>query len=158
MPSSSVSRSSVVSRIWFALGAILLIGVVAAGCGSSGGSGGPKIALLLPENETPRYESDDKPDFEAAVRFYTVAIGGELRWRIHDGVVRVAAVRLGEGPAVVWLATDASAGTAPGTSAEVTVTSARGLGPFGPERLLLDGERDGRLVLVMDAAPGTIAT
>jgi D-xylose transport system substrate-binding protein len=67
MSSSSVSRGSVSSRIWVALGAILLIGVVAAGCGSSGGSGGPKIALLLPENETPRYESDDKPDFEKAV-------------------------------------------------------------------------------------------
>ena len=66
MPSSSV-WSSASSRIWVVLGAILLIGVVAAGCGSSGGSGGPKIALLLPENETPRYESDDKPDFEKAV-------------------------------------------------------------------------------------------
>src|SRR6476659_4948710 len=67
MSSSSVSRRSVSSRIWVALGAILLIGVVAAGCGSSGGSGGAKIALLLPENETPRYESDDRPDFEKAV-------------------------------------------------------------------------------------------
>ena len=38
-----------------------------AGCGSSGGGGGAKIALLLPENETPRYESDDKPEFEKAV-------------------------------------------------------------------------------------------
>jgi D-xylose transport system substrate-binding protein len=39
---------------------------IGAGCGSSGG-GGTKIALLLPENETPRYESDDRPDFEKAV-------------------------------------------------------------------------------------------
>ena len=42
------------------------------------------------------------PDFEAAVRFYTVTIGGELRWRIHDGGVWVAAVRLADaGPQVL---------------------------------------------------------
>ena len=42
------------------------------------------------------------PDFDATVRFYTSTLGGELRWRIHDGGVRVAAVRLaGVGPAVL---------------------------------------------------------
>ena len=42
------------------------------------------------------------PDFDAAVRFYTATLGGELRWRIHNGGVRVAAVRLaGMGPAVL---------------------------------------------------------
>ena len=42
------------------------------------------------------------PDFEAAVRFYTVTIGGELRWRIHDGGVWVAAVVLADaGPQVL---------------------------------------------------------
>jgi predicted enzyme related to lactoylglutathione lyase len=42
------------------------------------------------------------PDFEAAVRFYTATIGGELRWRIHDGGVWVAAVRLADaGPQVL---------------------------------------------------------
>lgn len=42
------------------------------------------------------------PDFDAAVRFYVDALGGELRWRIHDGGVRVAAVRLtSSGPAVL---------------------------------------------------------
>jgi D-xylose transport system substrate-binding protein len=48
---------------------MMVIGIVAAGCGGSSGGGGsgPTIALLLPENETPRYESDDKPDFEKAV-------------------------------------------------------------------------------------------
>lgn len=50
-----------------ALGVLLAIALVAAGCGGSSGGGGAKIALLLPENETPRYESDDKPDFEKAV-------------------------------------------------------------------------------------------
>lgn len=40
-------------------------GLVAAGCGgsSSSGSGGPQIALLLPESKTARYESHDHPDF-----------------------------------------------------------------------------------------------
>lgn len=68
MPSSSASsRGSALSRIAVALGALLLVGLVAAGCGGSSGGGGPKIALLLPENETPRYESNDRPDFEKAV-------------------------------------------------------------------------------------------
>jgi D-xylose transport system substrate-binding protein len=34
---------------------------------SSGGGEGVKIALLLPENETPRYETNDKPSFYKAV-------------------------------------------------------------------------------------------
>jgi D-xylose transport system substrate-binding protein len=55
------------SRVLFAACSLLVIGVVVAGCGGSSGGGGPKIALLLPENETPRYESDDRPDFEKAV-------------------------------------------------------------------------------------------
>jgi D-xylose transport system substrate-binding protein len=40
-----------------------------AGSGSEGSSGGGslKIALLLPENETPRYETNDKPSFYKAV-------------------------------------------------------------------------------------------
>ena len=42
------------------------------------------------------------PDFEAAVQFYTLTIGGALRWRIHDGGVWVAAVKLaGAGPTVL---------------------------------------------------------
>ena len=32
------------------------------------GGGGTKIALLLPENDTPRYESDDRPNFEEEVK------------------------------------------------------------------------------------------
>jgi D-xylose transport system substrate-binding protein len=42
------------------------IAVVAAGCGGSGG-GGPKIALLLPESKTSRYEAHDRPEFEEKV-------------------------------------------------------------------------------------------
>ncbi|HEY5977595.1 MAG TPA: sugar ABC transporter substrate-binding protein [Solirubrobacterales bacterium] len=68
-----MDRSAVLRRVTFGLAALLLIGAVAAGCGDSddsgggGGGGGAKIALLLPESETPRYESNDRPDFEKAV-------------------------------------------------------------------------------------------
>ena len=62
--------------------AVLAIGLVAAGCGSSsnsssssngGGSStsnnkGGTIALLLPETKTTRYETQDKPLFEAKVK------------------------------------------------------------------------------------------
>jgi predicted enzyme related to lactoylglutathione lyase len=44
------------------------------------------------------------PDFEAAVRFYTGTVGGELRWRIHDGGVTVAAVRVAAGGPMVLIA------------------------------------------------------
>jgi D-xylose transport system substrate-binding protein len=68
--------------IALSMAAVLVVAIVAAGCGSSssssssssgggegGGGGGSSIhiALLLPENETPRYESDDRPDFEKAI-------------------------------------------------------------------------------------------
>jgi D-xylose transport system substrate-binding protein len=47
---------------------LLALVLVAAGCGGGGGGGGKKIALLLPENHTPRYEAADRPDFEAKVK------------------------------------------------------------------------------------------
>jgi len=51
----------------------LLLGLVlfAIGCGSDdngGGGGGGTIALLLPENHTPRYEARDRPEFTAKVK------------------------------------------------------------------------------------------
>src|SRR3954468_23292835 len=57
-------------KVWSA-GAILLVAVLlAGGCGSddNGGSSGGTIALLLPENHTPRYEAADRPDFVAKVK------------------------------------------------------------------------------------------
>jgi D-xylose transport system substrate-binding protein len=59
--------------------AVLALGLVAAGCGSSdnektstgGASGnnkGGKIALLLPETKTARYETQDRPLFEKKVK------------------------------------------------------------------------------------------
>jgi len=69
--------SALSSRVWFALAALAATALVVAGCGSSddttgggsgGGGGGSTIALLLPENETPRYETNDRPDFENSVK------------------------------------------------------------------------------------------
>jgi D-xylose transport system substrate-binding protein len=49
--------------------AVVVVGLVAAGCGSSSGGGsGPKIALLLPENKTARYETQDRPLFEKQIK------------------------------------------------------------------------------------------
>jgi D-xylose transport system substrate-binding protein len=55
-------------RVAFALASplVLLALVALSGCGGGGG-GGPKIAYLLPENETPRYEAHDRPEFEENV-------------------------------------------------------------------------------------------
>ncbi len=76
-----MSSSPVMKRALFVLAALLSIGLVAAGCGSSdssstggtsaeggGGGGDFTIALMLPENETPRYETNDRPDFESSVK------------------------------------------------------------------------------------------
>jgi len=71
--------SALSSRVWFAVAGLAVIALVAVGCGGSddstsssgggggGGGGGGTIALLLPENETPRYETNDKPGIEKAV-------------------------------------------------------------------------------------------
>jgi D-xylose transport system substrate-binding protein len=47
--------------------AVVALGLLAAGCGSSGSSG-TKIALLLPENKTARYETQDRPLFEKQIK------------------------------------------------------------------------------------------
>jgi len=80
--------SSTVKRLLLAALACCALALAAAACGgggsstssgggetSAGGGGGEeagggnlKIALLLPENETPRYETNDKPDFEKSVQ------------------------------------------------------------------------------------------
>jgi D-xylose transport system substrate-binding protein len=48
--------------------AAAVIGLGLAACGGGGGDGGPKIALLLPESKTTRYEAHDHPEFEDAVK------------------------------------------------------------------------------------------
>ncbi len=50
-----------------ALGVLVAASVIAAGCGGSSSGEGGKIALLLPESKTSRYESHDRPEFEAKV-------------------------------------------------------------------------------------------
>jgi D-xylose transport system substrate-binding protein len=50
--------------------AALVIGLGLAACGGDdddGGGGGPKVALLLPESKTTRYEAHDHPEFEEAL-------------------------------------------------------------------------------------------
>jgi D-xylose transport system substrate-binding protein len=50
---------------------LALAGVAVVGCGGGGGGGGgggKTIALLLPENQTPRYEAHDRPDFTKKVK------------------------------------------------------------------------------------------
>jgi D-xylose transport system substrate-binding protein len=66
--------SSILGLRWIAmvLAALLAIAAVATGCGDDdegggGGGGGSTIAFLLPENQTPRYESADRPYFEEKV-------------------------------------------------------------------------------------------
>ncbi len=85
-------QSAWMKRTLFAAFALLVVAGAIAGCGGGGssssstseessesnetaggggeessGGGSLKIALLLPENETPRYETNDKPSFEKAV-------------------------------------------------------------------------------------------
>jgi len=56
-------------KVWGAGGVLLALVVIAAGCGGGNNNGGGKtIALLLPENHTPRYEAADRPNFEAKVK------------------------------------------------------------------------------------------
>jgi D-xylose transport system substrate-binding protein len=61
-------------RVGAAVSLLALAALAAAGCGGGNGGGGggggsaPTIALLLPENQTARYETHDRPDFEAKVK------------------------------------------------------------------------------------------
>jgi D-xylose transport system substrate-binding protein len=72
--------SALRKRVLFAAVALIAIAALVAGCGDGddttgggtsaeggGGGGDFTIALMLPENETPRYETNDRPDFEDAV-------------------------------------------------------------------------------------------
>lgn len=62
-----MSDSALLKRVSIAICASIVLVLVAAGCGGGGGGGGPKIGFLLPENETPRYEAHDRPEFEENV-------------------------------------------------------------------------------------------
>jgi hypothetical protein len=84
--------------------------------------------------------------------------GGSLALLEPDTEGRLAAslARLGEGPTVTWLVV-----TQPMTSVEALRTagfpvSAERNGPFGPERLIVDGPLHGPHRLVVGPSPGTI--
>jgi D-xylose transport system substrate-binding protein len=61
-----MSSSGVFKRLALAGAALVALALIGIGCGGSDG-GGTKIAFLLPENETPRYEAHDRPEFEESV-------------------------------------------------------------------------------------------
>jgi D-xylose transport system substrate-binding protein len=58
---------------WMVPLGVLVLALAIGACGDDddddggGGDGGGKIAFLLPESQTTRYESDDRPNFEGAV-------------------------------------------------------------------------------------------
>ena len=78
-----MSHPRMLQRLALVVFSVALVGLVAAGCGGSdssssssgstgeggegGGGGGGKIALLLPETKTSRYEAHDRPEFEENV-------------------------------------------------------------------------------------------
>src|SRR3954453_13576777 len=74
-----MSDSALLRRLAVAGSALLAVGLLVAGCGGGSsdttgggggggeGGGGATIALRPPENDTPRYETNDKPDFEKSV-------------------------------------------------------------------------------------------
>jgi D-xylose transport system substrate-binding protein len=57
---------SALMRSMIAFGVFCAVAAMGAGCGGGGG-GGPKVALLLPESKTSRYEAHDRPEFEEKV-------------------------------------------------------------------------------------------
>ena len=62
--------SNSIARAGAALVLVAALALGAAACGSddSGGGKGGKIALLLPESKTSRYEQQDRPNFERRVK------------------------------------------------------------------------------------------
>ena len=65
---TSITRTGAVA----VLAAVLALGAAACGGDDGGGGGGDakgaKIALLLPESKTTRYEQQDRPNFERRVK------------------------------------------------------------------------------------------
>ncbi len=75
-----MSHLRLMQRLALVTFAVAVIGIAAAACGGGGGTtggteeeggggegGGGKIALLLPESKTSRYEAHDRPEFEEKV-------------------------------------------------------------------------------------------
>jgi len=75
-----MAHSKSLQRLTIAVAAMAIVGLVLAACGGGSettggtaaggegeGGGGGKIALLLPESKTSRYEAHDRPEFEEKV-------------------------------------------------------------------------------------------
>lgn len=73
-----------------------------------------------------------------------------------EGRLAASLARLGEGPAAVWLAVTDPAAAADALGADGVATSVERAGPFGPERLVLDGPIHGPHRLLVGIAAGTI--
>jgi hypothetical protein len=73
-----------------------------------------------------------------------------------EGRLAGALARLGEGPAVAWLAPEDPATASDALRAAGFRISAERDGPLGPERLIVGGPVDGWLLLLMNREPGTI--
>ena len=114
------------------------LAIVAGACSSSGGSGGSgKVALLLPEKQTARYEAKDKPLFEA--EFKKVCPSTELIYSNAGGQDSVqqqqADAAIAAGAKVLVLdPNDAAAGGAIAKSA-----AGKGIKVISYDRLLLGG-------------------
>jgi D-xylose transport system substrate-binding protein len=128
------------------------ISVVAAGCSGSGGGG--KVALLLPENTTARYEAADKPLFEA--KFKALCPNVQLIYSnagSSDATQQTQAdAAIANGAKVIVLdPNDAKAGGAIATSA-----AAKGAKIISYDRLLLGGSKPDLYVEFDSASVGKL--
>ena len=84
--------------------------------------------------------------------------GGSLVLLEPDAEGRLAAslARFGEGPAVAWLQVEGPATAADALRTAGFAVSAERDGPFGPERLIVDGPVHGPHRLLVGRRPGTI--
>jgi D-xylose transport system substrate-binding protein len=129
-----------------------VIALVAAGC--QGGGGGGKVALLLPENKTARYEAADKPLFEA--QFKKLCPNVELIYSNAGGddatQQQQADAAIANGAKVLVLdPNDAAAGGAIATSA-----AAKGVKVISYDRLLLGGSKPDLYVEFDSASVGKL--
>jgi hypothetical protein len=74
---------------------------------------------------------------------------------VTEGRLAATLARSGEGPAAVWLAVESLADAAASVSTSGAHASLARAGPFGPERLVLDGPIHGPHRLLIER-PGTI--
>lgn len=133
-----------------AVGAAAMIAVGASACGSdsSGGSGadtaasggGKKVALLLPESQTTRYDQQDKPLFEAKLKELCPDCSLSYQNADQDSAKQLtqAEAEITNGANVMVL--DPVDGTA--AAAIVTKAKAAGIPVVSYDRLLLNSEPD----------------